>query len=388
MDKEKDNEWDSSKEERLDPENLDSLDNEKILNWESSVASKSQKKNYGLLGLFLIGLLGVGVIFVLGGKERKSKEGLIQEQESFEPVSKKSIFVPETPAAPPIPENKPLSQEELEKLKKEQALQEARLKSAIVIHQSTNGDTAQASPSSSAEDQTVLTDASGGNTQDPNAKFQQEAQKNSAQGSKAKLVGEMDKIILQGKLIDAVLETAINSDLPGMVRAMVSRDIYAESRNQVLIPRGSRLIGQYNSTIQKGQSRVFAIWNRIIRPDGVEIALNSNGTDPLGRAGLGGRVNNHFWKIFGTSTLLSIIGAGASNGGVEATDQYNSLASYRQEIANSFNQSAQTVLGQYANIPPTIQIKQGTLIKVFVARDLDFSEVLASLPQNTTVMMP
>lgn len=158
----------------------------------------------------------------------------------------------------------------------------------------------------------------------------------------------------------------------------MNHDVYAESGNQVLIPRGSRLVGQYNSAIRKGQARVFVVWNRLIRPDGIEIAINSGGTDPLGQAGVAGHVNNHFWKIFGTSTLLSIIGAGSANLGVTPSDQYNSTSAYREQIAQSFQNSSSKILEQYADIPPTITIKQGTPIKVFVAKDLDFTEALAS----------
>lgn len=361
-----------------------SSEDQEGFNWESSVANKNQKKNYGILGLFLLGLLAVTLIFIWGDKNKKSSNTIVQEPEEFESIPKRQVFIPEASVNPPAnSENKSLSKEELEKQKKTEALKEARLRSGIIMHQSSSN----AQNSQSPENHPTTIDSSSRNIQDPNSKFQQEAQKNSSQGSKATFIGGMDKMILQGKLIDAVLETAINSDLPGMVRAIVSRDIYGESENTVLIPKGSRLIGQYNSTIQKGQSRIFVIWDRVIRPDGIDVVINSNGTDPLGRAGLSGRVNNHFWKIFGTSTLLSIIGAGASNGGVNQTDQFNSLAAYRQEMANSFSQSAQTVLGQYANIPPMIQVKQGKLIKIFVARDLDFSEALAD-SQNRAVIFP
>ena len=189
-------------------------------------------------------------------------------------------------------------------------------------------------------------------------------------------LGDRDTIIAQGKIIDAVLETAINSEHPGMTRALVSHDIYGDSGNTILLPRGSRLIGQYDSGVSKGQDRVFVIWQRAIRPDGVDIQLGSAGTDTLGQTGIEGNVNYHFLTMFGAATLLSVIGAAASTVDVNPLDQYNSLSQYRQNVTSGFNSAAGTVLGQFVQIKPTITIKQGEMIKVFVARDLYFDSAL------------
>jgi type IV secretion system protein VirB10 len=178
----------------------------------------------------------------------------------------------------------------------------------------------------------------------------------------------------------------MNSDLPGQVRALVSHDVYAESGRRVMLPRGTRIIGEYNTAITKGQERLFVVWTRAIRPDGIDIALLSGGSDSLGRAGLAGEVDTHFWTIFGTSALLSIIGAGASNAGVNpGQDQLNSAAIYRAEVAESLNRSAGRVLDKYLDIKPTIRIANGEKVKVFVARDLDFSAALAGLEPRDQV---
>jgi len=96
---------------------------------------------------------------------------------------------------------------------------------------------------------------------------------------------------------------------------------------------------------------VFAIWNRLIRPDGVEITIDSNVTDALGRAGLAGETDNHFGQIFGMSVLLSIIGAGAGTAGVSPDSGYNSADAYRREIQQSFARTSDRVLEPYASIP-------------------------------------
>jgi type IV secretory pathway VirB10-like protein len=190
--------------------------------------------------------------------------------------------------------------------------------------------------------------------------------------SRSTALGNREFIIAQGKLIDAVLETAVNTDQPGMLRALVSNDIYGDSGRAVLLPRGSRLIGQYNSDVARGQSRVFVIWQRVIRPDGIDVQLGSGGTDPLGQAGVEGKVNNHFWTMFGAATLLSVIGASASTVGVQPQDNNNSISTYRSSVSQGFSDAANTVLGTFVRIKPTITIHQGTAIKVFVARDLYF----------------
>jgi type IV secretion system protein VirB10 len=199
--------------------------------------------------------------------------------------------------------------------------------------------------------------------------------------ARATEMGDRESTITQGKLIDAVLETAINSDHPGMLRAIISHDVYGDTGRAVLLPRGSRLIGQYDSAIAKGQNRVFVIWERAIRPDGIDIQLGSAGTDPLGRTGVEGDVNNHFFTMFGAATLLSIIGATASVLSVNASDQNNSLAQYRESVTNGFSNAAGTVLGQFVQIKPTITVKPGVQIKVFVARDLYFDPALSSANQ-------
>ena len=197
-----------------------------------------------------------------------------------------------------------------------------------------------------------------------------------AESAQASLLGDRDNLIAQGKLIDAVLETSIDSDHPGMLRALVSHDVYADTGGNVLLPRGSRLIGQYDSAMAKGQNRVFVLWQRVIRPDGVDVQLGSAGTDPLGGTGIEGSVNYHFWAMFGAATLLSVIGGAASTVGVNPLDQNNSLSQYRENITNGLNNAAGNVLQQFTQIKPTIKVRQGVEIKVFVARDLHFDPAL------------
>lgn len=176
------------------------------------------------------------------------------------------------------------------------------------------------------------------------------------------------RLVPQGAMIPGVLETAINSDLPGYTRAVVSRDVLSFDGKAVLIPRGSRLIGQYKNAVALGQSRAFIIWTRVIRPDGVSVQIGSPGTDDLGRGGLAGEVNRHFFRRFSGSILLSVLNAGVAAIGQQPSTQISiGSPAAAAGLANSATQGD--------NISPTIKVAQGEAIRIFVSRDLDFSGV-------------
>lgn len=186
-----------------------------------------------------------------------------------------------------------------------------------------------------------------------------------------------------GELIPATLEVAINSELPGMVRAITARDIYSLSGGTRLIPSGSSLVGQFNSGLVHGQNRLLVVWNRVQMPDGVIVTLSSPGTDMLGRAGQGANgVDRHFFERFGSSALLSILGGTTAMAGVSNGDGYNSKSQYRMGVAQSLQQAASQSLEDDSNIKPTLFINQGARINVFVAHDLDFYAVGSAYVAN------
>jgi len=175
--------------------------------------------------------------------------------------------------------------------------------------------------------------------------------------------------VAQGAIIAGVLETAINSDLPGYVRALVTRDVRGFDGTRVLAPRGSRLIGQYRSSASLGASRAFIIWTRLIRPDGVSVDLNSPAADALGRGGLEGETDTHFLQRFGGAIVLSLIGAAAD----AAASNNSNNTQVVIGVSGAGQSAAAEAIHQDANIAPTIRVAQGTPIRIFVARDLDFS---------------
>lgn len=169
--------------------------------------------------------------------------------------------------------------------------------------------------------------------------------------------------VTQGTMIPAVLETAINTDVPGYVRALVSQDVRSFDGTRVLIPRSSRLIGQYQSGLQAGQKRAYVIWTRLIRPDGVSVALASPASAFDGSGGLPGKVDSHFFQRFGSAMLLSVIGglSTAASGGASV-------------VLGGGQTAASTALQQNGQISPTVRVRMGEPIRVFTARDLDFSQ--------------
>ena len=170
--------------------------------------------------------------------------------------------------------------------------------------------------------------------------------------------------VTQGTLIPAVLETAIDTDVPGYVRAIVSTDVRSFDGRRVLIPRSSRLVGQYKSGLTAGQKRAYVIWTRLIRPDGVSVDIGSPAVGFSGETGLAGKVESHFFERFGSAMLLSVIGGVSAIGGNAGVI-----------VAGGGQSAAAAAVGQSGQISPTVRVRQGEPIRVFTARDLDFSRV-------------
>lgn len=181
-------------------------------------------------------------------------------------------------------------------------------------------------------------------------------------------------LITAGELISATLITAINSELPGMIKAVINHDVYSLKGRRTLIPKGSIVVGQFNTKVIQGQNRLLVIWNRLMLPSGVIASLDSPGADSLGRSGIGAdHINRHFLMRFSQSSLLSILGFYASNGGVSTQDQFNSISEYRQMLSSSLQTSSQDALSHDMQIGPTLNIHHGTNINIFVSKDINFT---------------
>jgi type IV secretion system protein VirB10 len=189
--------------------------------------------------------------------------------------------------------------------------------------------------------------------------------------AKAQLLPTQQFLLPKGAFIDCTLETAIDSTLPSMTTCVTATDTFGVDGKVVLLERGSKLVGETRGEVQNGAARVFVLWTEARTPTGVLVPLDSPGTDELGRSGLPGEVNRHFWDRFGAALLISVVD-GAMQAAVQSSSRGGGAIIYNP----STSQDAITdVLKGTVNIAPTVTKHQGDRIQILVARDLDFRPV-------------
>lgn len=209
-------------------------------------------------------------------------------------------------------------------------------------------------------------------------------------GEKASVLRNPAMVITEGTMIPCILQTAIESELPGLVTCVVPLDIRGSTGDVVLLDRGTKIVGQIQTGLLQGQDRVFVDWTRAETPDHVIVTLDSPGSDELGRAGLAGAVDNHFWQRFGGALMLTLVQGGLQAATIEAAGQGGSNST-TQAAASGFvyagqsngQQIANTALENSINIAPTLSKNQGDTVSLIVAHDLDFSSVYQLQVKNT-----
>lgn len=324
-------------------------------------------------------LIVIGVVLVICGSllfHSKAKKKIIQPiEETYSvqannQIDNKILPIANTTPVEADPVKKAVAEERVALVRAKQDELQQRLSAPLMLVNNNQANKSDSTPQTSPQ------------SSDSNIQFMNRVSAEGAEIVTPTSIGNLSAVIAQGNFIHAILEPATNSDLPGFVRAIVSEPNYSEDGTQILIPWGSRLIGQYKSGMLQGQSRIFIVWTRLITPSGVSLQIGSPGVDNLGVSGIGAdEIDRHFWQRFGSSSLLSIIGVGAANSGVSGDDQNNSASMYRSAVANSFGQTAEQSLQQDTKIPPTLTTYQGKPIMVFVAKDLNFQ---AALKQTTS----
>ena len=215
---------------------------------------------------------------------------------------------------------------------------------------------------------------------DDKGQFERRLKPPKLEGVRAGFLGNPNFVVPQGTAIPCTLETAMQSDQPGFVSCVIPRDVLGANGRVVLLERGTQVTGEYRGGLKQGQVRLHVLWSRARSPAGVVVDLASPATDPLGRAGVGGEVDNHWWERFGSALLMSVVGDGMrvlTKAGQTATgESFNG-------VGQAGNQAAAIAVEQSINMPPTLHKAQGELVTIFVARDLDFSSVyrLTLVPQ-------
>jgi type IV secretion system protein VirB10 len=188
---------------------------------------------------------------------------------------------------------------------------------------------------------------------------------------RAQVLPTMRLLLPKGAFIDCTLETAIDSTLPGMTTCITATDTFGADGQVVLLERGTKLVGELRGQVQQGAARVFVLWTEARTPTGVVIPLDSPGADELGRAGLSGKVERHFWERFGAALMVSVLD-GAVQAAVQSSNRGDGTVIYNPSAGEGVMTE---VLKSTVNIPPTITKPQGDRIQVLVARDLDFRSV-------------
>ncbi|MEE3501254.1 TrbI/VirB10 family protein [Acidiphilium acidophilum] len=187
--------------------------------------------------------------------------------------------------------------------------------------------------------------------------------------------------LMQGSVIQAVLTTAINSDLSGQVTAQISKNVWdSESGAYLLIPAGAKLVGIYSNKVIAGQTRVGVDWTRIVMPNGSYVSLGAMpGASPSGKDGFHDQVNDHTWEIFKNALLMSVVdlGISISQPGYGSAGGYGQQAitpaqTGEQSLAQTFGQAEANLLQRYTNVAPTLVIRAGYQMNVSVTKDIVF----------------
>ncbi len=173
--------------------------------------------------------------------------------------------------------------------------------------------------------------------------------------------------VMKGTVIHAVLETALNSTRAGAARAIVSRQVTSFDGTRVVIPKGSKLIGEYEADLALGQNRALINWHRLVLPDGWIVEIDSPSADALGRAGVKGKVDTHFFTRFGGAILQSVLDLGVQVAARKASGD---------TVIVGLPTAAENPIGKPEDVKPTLKVRQGSSVTVFVARDLDFADVV------------
>lgn len=188
-------------------------------------------------------------------------------------------------------------------------------------------------------------------------------------GYAANVLRNQPYLLTMGNVVPCVLQTAMDSTLPGFVTCIIPQDVQGKT-GLTLLDRGTRVVGEFRGGVRQGVERLFVVWTRAETPQGVVINLDSPATDPLGRSGLDGELDRHFWQRFGGALLLSTVD-GVIQAGVASQQSSGTTTINTGQTQSVIAESLRGTI----NIPPTIRKNQGELVSIFIARDLDFSTV-------------
>jgi type IV secretion system protein VirB10 len=178
-------------------------------------------------------------------------------------------------------------------------------------------------------------------------------------------------VLFEGTVIETALVNRLDGDFSGPVKVMVTNPVYSHDRQHVLIPEGSNILGEVRAVQGFGQRRLAVVFHRLIMPDGYSVDLDQfHGLNQVGETGLKDEVNNHYVQIFGTSIALGVIAGAAESSASNVGVYANGVDAYKSGVASSLSQSSTRVLDKFLNIMPTLTIREGYRVKVYMTGDL------------------
>jgi type IV secretory pathway VirB10-like protein len=198
----------------------------------------------------------------------------------------------------------------------------------------------------------------------------------STSATTAKPPGKAQRYVLfEGSIIETALTNRLNGSFTGPVNCQVTTDVWSRDHQHLLIPQGTRVLGEAQRVTGQDQERLAIAFHRLIMPDGYAVDLNRlPGLDQLGAAAVADQVNHHYLSTFGTSVLLGVI-SGFAISGTSAGYSASGVDAYRQGVASQMSQSSARILDRGLSRLPTITIREGQRIKVYVSRDLELPDV-------------
>jgi len=178
-------------------------------------------------------------------------------------------------------------------------------------------------------------------------------------------------VVFEGTTVDTVLVNRLDGEFAGPLKVMVTNPIYSQDRQHLLIPEGTFILGDVQKVSGLGAKRLAVTFHRLLMPDGYSVDLDQfHGLDQAGATGLKDKVNNHYVEIFGASIALGVIAGAAQASNNNAGYNQSGTEAYKSGIASSLSQSSANVLDRFINIPPTITIREGHRIKVYITQDM------------------
>ncbi|MBB4087992.1 type IV secretion system protein VirB10 [Sphingomonas carotinifaciens] len=184
----------------------------------------------------------------------------------------------------------------------------------------------------------------------------------------ARMIGDRNYLVTAGAIIPCTLQTAMDSSVPGYTTCIIPRDVYSDNGRVVLLEKGTRVFGEYQGGLQRGQNRLFTMWTRAVTPRGVAIDIGSPASDPLGRAGVTGKIDRFFWQRFGAAMLFSVLDAAGQIAGQAVSPQGST-------VFRTPGDTTSQILNDTQQIRPIVRVNQGTEMAITVAKDFDFSQV-------------